>query len=134
MKKVVLLVLAVVLGGCATPPGQINDNRFKWSEMTLEVPVDQVRENLIHGFRECSDVQPITSSYRGKSIIDVYLPSGLLQTRSNYAYGRIEIADINSKTQIKIGVLNSVDNPLIGKKGHHRRLWEQWSKGSTQCD
>ena len=133
MKKLMVAIVVVLLTGCATPPSAIDDNQFVWSKYNLESDVNEVHYNLIQGFRKCSDVQPVDSSFGDKVIIDVYFPGGIFESRSNKVYGRIYLEEVDNKTEVRIGVLKSVDNPLIGEAGKQRRLWESWSKGRIQC-
>ena len=133
MKNILITLVAAILTGCATPPSALDDNQFVWSKYDLENDVNEVHYNLIQGFRKCSDVQPIGSAFGDKVIIDVYFPGGIFESRSNKVYGRIYLEEVDNKTEVRIGVLKSVDNPLIGEAGKQRRLWESWSKGRIQC-
>lgn len=129
MKKVMVLALAVVLGGCATPPGQLDDNNLEWSETTVYKDVSTVVNNYRLGFRQCGRDFGQAEYYTSdkKALIDVYV-SSLFGGKSNWVMAKIEAKEItDSETKIRVGMQNRYDSQKI------RKIWLSWADGDLRC-
>ncbi len=133
MNKIWLLIAALVLTGCATRPGEISDNDLNWSTSNIDLPLQQVEFNLITGFRRCFDAMPEVMDSGDKVNFDVYSAGAMGASRSNVVVGFIRLRKDGQRTVGQFGVVKSFDDPVFGKSGEHRRLWQQWATGNPSC-
>ena len=133
MNKIWLLVAALVLAGCTTRPGEIPDSDLNWSAARFNLPLKQVESNLITGFRRCFDAMPEIMDSGDQVNFDVYSAGAMGASRSNVVVGFIRLTNNDSHTNGRFGVVKSFDDPVFGRAGEHRRLWQQWASGNPSC-
>jgi len=134
---VTILASFLFLSSCATPVGQFKESDMAWTKMNFKLNYQAVYRNLKEGFRKCgprffADGNLYTDINEGH--FDIYL-SDMLGGRSSWVYGIIIIKHIDGDTSaVSIGVNNTYDNPLFGKKSGGREMISQWAKGIYDCD
>ncbi len=128
MKKALLaVVVAVVLGGCATPPGQLEDSDLVWTDITLNSDISTVINNLKMGFRQCGRDfgQPEYIENKNSAYVDVYV-SNLFGGKSPWTLGKIEVSQHNDQTHVRSGIQNRYSK----KTGD---VWNKWVQGNLTC-
>jgi len=107
MKEYALIMLAVVAGGCASPPSAFHHDDFAWETMTDAAPPLVVYERIAEGGRRCTNLNHYRNVGRLEgdvALFDVFLPSPIID--SNYVAGRIEITKYgDTGSLIKMGML-----------------------------
>jgi len=97
------------------------------------MPLQQVKYNLTTGFRRCFDAMPEVIDSGNQVNFDVYSAGTMGSSRSNVVVGFIRLTQNGNYTHGQFGVIRSFDDPVFGKAGKHRRLWQQWATGNSAC-
>ena len=107
---------------------------MNWSTVTIDLPLQQVKGNLITGFRRCFDAMPEVMDTGDHINFDVYNAGAMGSSRSNVVVGFIRLEKTAEGTSGQFGVVKSFDDPLIGQPGKLRRQWQQWATGNPSCN
>lgn len=133
MNRLFILMAAMVLAGCTARPGEIPDNDLNWSHRTFDQPLQTTKASITNGFRRCFDAMPEVMDNGDTVNFDVYSAGAMGASRSNVVVGFIRLSKDNSTTRGAFGVVKSFDDPVFGKPGELRRLWQQWANGNLSC-
>jgi len=132
-----ILVSLLFLSSCATPVGQFKESDMAWTKMNVKLNYQAVYRNLKEGFRKCGPTYFVDGNLYAdinEGHFDIYLTTAF-GGRTSWVYGIINIKHIDKDTSaVSIGVNNTFDNPLFGKKGGGREMISQWAKGIYDCD
>jgi hypothetical protein len=139
MKLLLIALTVLVLGSCATPPGQIQDSDLLWEEKTVPIGYEQVYRNIVNGFRTCGPESPgmvnvsqigvpecVTYPESKEISCDVYIRQ-LYGGRSDWIIGFIRIKDFREHgTTVRVGV-----KPVF--KNQTDDIWLQFAEGKYTC-
>ena len=136
MRVIVILVSLVIVASCATPVGQLKSNDMAWTKLEMEMNYQSVFRNVKEGFRKCgshffADGNLYTDIKEGH--FDIYL-TDIFGGKSPWVYGVVNIKNIDSSySALEIGVNNTYDNPVFGKKGGGREMIAKWASRIYAC-
>lgn len=122
----VLLLLSVLVTGCATPVGQFTEHDFDWIEVRADVGYQALYRRMLDNFRRCGNAVPEGNMYTDTRVahIDVYLP-GAYGGRSDWVIGVIDIrATGDNASMIRAGVNKS--HPESRREGYGAQ-WRDWA-------
>ena len=139
MKRIIVMMMAVIMmGGCATPPGEYKADDFVWKEITVNSNYEKVYSGYVEAGRKCNGMWDLglkgyifNESKRG--YLDVFMPSSIfVGMGSTYVEGKVDFRMENEKTtKVNIGLLKGYTNPQ-DSTGHRRHL-ELYANNVIRC-
>jgi hypothetical protein len=108
MRHSILILILVLITGCATPSGQMKKEDFVWSTVQVNFTYQEAYRRIKEGFRSCAWPTESELYIDTKSgYFDVFLP-GMFKEKTAWVAGRIDITESGSQTAtVNIGVNNS---------------------------
>lgn len=121
MRLGALVLTALLIGGCATPPGKLQHDDFDWSETSLAIPPEKVFDGLQNYARACGGIldqapawYPTTTGDGSK--VDLFMKGIAGQT--DFVYGVIELnAAPDGTTKARTGIQTVYSKPAFRKRG-----------------
>lgn len=136
--KRMILVMALILSGCASPPGSFVHSDFTWKQITVEADYETVYSRYIDASRKCNGIWDMglkgyVFNKEKSGYIDIFLPRTLFVGMSGmYVEGRVDFKYESEKaTAVNIGLLKNYTNPK-DSTGHLKQL-EAYAKGIINC-
>lgn len=136
--KLGLLLLAISVAGCTTPPGQLKNSDFVLRSVDLQRPVSNVVSDFYQGLRYCGPSSggiifvthygvPECSPSRpdGTVVCDLYV-GGAYGGRSNVVLGRADFIPIKEGTRLELRIRNYAAN-----KKTILDAWKQFATGQA---
>ena len=136
-KIIAVLISLGMLTSCATPVGQFKENDMIWTKSEMEMNYQVVFRNIKEGFRKCglhffADGNLYSDIKEGH--FDIYL-TDVFGGKSPWVYGVVNINNIDpNHSTLEIGVNNTYDNPVFGKKGGGREMIAKWASRTYACE
>lgn len=134
MRSIALLALvSATLAGCVTPPGQMTETDFHWTEAQAPVSYSAAYKNITNGFRSCGNFdagyQECSVDEDAKQVLcDVY--ASTLMGQSPSVIGRILVTSVDEDhVQVRSGT-NHGDSS--GRR-LRREMWNGFAAGETAC-
>lgn len=131
-----LVAAAVVLTGCATPPGQLQDSDFNIRQVNLEIPAKDAAANFRDGIRYCGSQTgfvavthhgiPDCGAERsdGSMTCDLYLPQAFGMGRTEAVLGIVNFkpAPQGSTATLKVQTYVAKNQSILD-------AWEKFTRG-----
>ena len=130
MKNAILIMIILMLAGCATAPGQIPVSDYDWSEIKAPISYQEAFRRIDTGFKKCdSHTESMMFTDNKTAYFYVYLT-----TDSKWVLGKIDIAAASeNSTSVKFGVQKMYHSPVFGEPGRIRSIWEKFLDSDYKC-
>jgi hypothetical protein len=121
MRTAAVAAIAFLLTACATPPAQLKDDDFDWSETTVSLPPGKVFSGLQAYSRACGGILSQAPEWYPTptgdgSKVDLFMRGIAGQTE--FVYGLIELSETqDGATKVRTGVQTVYSKPAFRKRG-----------------
>jgi len=139
MMRLIIIIYAITVASCATPPGKLKESDFLSKEIVLNIPVSKALNQLHQGLRYCGPssggvvfvthhgIAECTAVQEDGSVICDMYGEGTFGGRSDFVLGRIELKPIGIGTSAILRV-----QTIVAHQENILKSWETFLRGRAK--